>query len=108
MNLHNIIFQILVGGLLGLIGQGIRVIVGIKKMSDIQLLNKANNTNLPGGEFDLWRLIVSLFIGFIAGSIGGLFIVDLKGATNKTALATLITIGYAGVDFIEGFMVKKS
>jgi len=107
MNLNDILFQIIVGGLLGLIGQGVWVIVGIKKMREIQLLNKLNNTNLPGGDFDLQRLLLSLFIGFIAGAIGGIFIVDLKNLADKSVLAALITIGYAGVDFIEGFMNTK-
>ena len=107
MNLNDIIFQILVGGLLGIIGQGIRVIVGIKKMKDVQSENKLNSTNIPGGDFDSRRLWLSIFIGFIAGALGGLFAVDLKTPiTDKTVLATLIAIGYAGVDFIEGFMSK--
>ena len=107
MNLNDVIFQILVGGLLGIIGQGIRVIVGVKKMKDLQNENRANNTNIPGGDFDSKRLWLSVFIGFIAGALGGLFAVDLKTPLkDKTVLATLIAIGYAGVDFIEGFMNK--
>lgn len=108
MNLYDIIFQILVGGLLGIIGQGIRVIVGIKKMKDIQQANKINNANIPGGEFDSRRLWLSIFIGFIAGALGGLFAVNLKTPiTDKGVLSTLIAIGYAGVDFIEGFINKS-
>jgi hypothetical protein len=107
MNLNEIIFQILVGGLLGIIGQGLRVIVGIKKMKDVQSQNKQNNSTIPGGDFDSKRLWLSIFIGFIAGALGGLFAVDLKEPLkDKTVLATLIAIGYAGVDFIEGFMTK--
>ncbi len=107
MNLNQVIFQILVGGLLGIIGQGIRMIVGIKKMKEVQSQNKLNNTNIPGGDFDSRRLWLSVFIGFIAGALGGLFAVDLmEPLKDKTVLATLIAIGYSGVDFIEGFISK--
>jgi hypothetical protein len=108
MNLNDILFQILVGGLLGIIGQGLRIIVGIKKMKDTQELNKINKTNIPGGEFDSKRLGISIFIGFVAGALGGLFAVNLKTPiTDKGVLSTLISIGYAGVDFIEGFINKS-
>lgn len=108
MSLNEILFQILVGGLLGIIGQGIRIIIGIKKMKDTQEANKINKTDIPGGEFDSRRLGISIFIGFIAGALGGLFAVNLKAPiTDKGVLSTLISIGYAGVDFIEGFMRKS-
>ena len=108
MNLNDIISQILVGGLLGIIGQGIRMIIGLKKMKEKLAQDKANNTKNPDNEFDLKRLLLSIFIGFIAGALGGLFAVNLSTPLkDKTVLATLIAIGYSGVDFIEGFLTKR-
>jgi hypothetical protein len=150
MNTNQIITDIVIGGALGIIGQGIRVIVGVKKLKDVRAENRRNADNtamlnaantalntantainaanaatgnttnaaatnaapltppvIPAGEYDSKRLGMSLFIGFVAGALGGLFAVDLnKDDVSKTVLATLISIGYAGVDFIEGMMTK--
>jgi hypothetical protein len=130
------LYKILVGGLLGIIGQGIRTVVGIKKMRETNALNQANAANatatnaannaanttagsslpvvtpamIPGGEFEQKRFWISLFIGFIAGALSGLFVVDLKqdgpADGNNTAIGAVIAAGYAGVDFIEGMMTK--
>lgn len=45
MNCNDVICKILIGGLLGLIGQGIRVIVGLKKMGEKKAENKRNADN---------------------------------------------------------------
>ncbi|MFN8242772.1 MAG: hypothetical protein U0X40_01855 [Ferruginibacter sp.] len=113
MELTTIIYQILVGGLLGTLGQGIRVIIGLKKMNEGQKEEAARRAEnpaapeIPGTTFSSGRLWLSLLIGFIAGALGGLFAVDLsQPIKDKTVLSALIGIGYAGTDFIEGFMSK--
>jgi hypothetical protein len=96
-----VILQIVTGGLLGLIGQSIRMIIGLKKWYDDKSLN-------PGvaPAFDLRRLLISLFMGFIAGALGALFYKDPIDLQHKESLLAVIGFGYAGVDFIEGLMLK--
>jgi uncharacterized membrane protein YfcA len=103
--MNDVVSQILLGGLLGLIGQGIRVIIGLKKMKEKQQENKSRIERIPGSEYETKRLLVSIFIGFVAGALGILFAVN-PSKLDKQTYATLIAIGYSGVDFIEGFMSK--
>ena len=63
MTPNQIIEKILLGGLLGLLGQGIRMAIGLKKLSDANAQNHVKE-DLNGG-----RLMVSLFIGFVAGAL---------------------------------------
>jgi hypothetical protein len=145
MNCNDVICKILIGGLLGLIGQGIRVIVGLKKLGEKKAENKRNADNaaivnaanaavavanaanaqnaaagnapanaadvvtpgtIPGSDYSGMRFGMSLFTGFIAGALGGLFAVDLKDPIENKTLVTLISFGYAGTDFIEGLVSK--
>ena len=93
---------LLLGGLVGMIGQGIRVIPGLKKLHD--------NTAQPGSQtfgelFNLGRLISSLLIGFVAGALVAIAVSD-GGQIDKKIIFTFLAAGYAGTDFIEGFMRK--
>ncbi len=100
MTPNQVIERILLGGLLGLLGQGIRMAIGLKKLSDVNA-RRENKEELNTG-----RLMVSLFIGFVAGSI----YVLLDGTDSTSAehyvgnqfIFTVIAAGYAGGDFIEG------
>jgi hypothetical protein len=94
------------GAVLGALGQGIRAIVGLKKVQDAASTagKSASDVIDPG------RLLTSLLIGAIAGSLAAISLVgtDLN-ATNQLIISTaqitaLIGAGYAGADFIEGFM----
>jgi hypothetical protein len=103
MIITEIINNVIAGGLLGSLGQGVRLAVGLKK------LNAENSKKENEGEdkepISSGRLILSIFIGFIAGAIGML----IKGSTlapngnyNSESIVTIIAIGYSGADFIEG------
>jgi hypothetical protein len=96
MTVADTINEILLGGLLGMLGQGIRIAVGLKK------LNSSNPTDLDNSEFSSNRLLISIFIGFAAGAISLL----LKGAPtkpdDKDFILTIMAAGYSGADFIEG------
>lgn len=103
MTIVEIINNVIAGGLLGALGQGIRIAVGLKK------LNEENATqNLQGispEPFNSSRLLISIFIGFVAGAISML----VKGPSNSNdddfsteEIITIIAIGYSGADFIEG------
>lgn len=96
----DVLVLISVGGILGTFGQGMRTIVGLKKLND----------RTQGGvaqEFSPSRLSLSLLIGFIAGGIGVLTARPENGVITTQYLLMLIGFGYAGPDFIEGFMKKS-
>jgi hypothetical protein len=105
MSAQDWIQLLLIGGLLGTVGQGIRVIVGLKKIYD-----QALQEGKPFSEhFDGASLLFSLLIGFVAGVLGTLSLPKVTAAQIQTEqLITLIGIGYAGCDFIEGFIKKSS
>ena len=94
---------VFLGGVLGAVGQGIRVIVGIKKNLDEDSAKKWEDwfeTKQLGISF-----IIALALGGIAGVLGA---IELLGTEiTKEFMITLIAIGYAGTDFIEGFMKRR-
>ncbi len=103
---------ILLGGLLGAIGQGIRVVVGLKKQMD----DVSKNTSESGEQGKNWadwfepqQLLVSLAIAFAVGGIAGILasLQILGQDITKEYMISIITMGYAGTDFIEGFMKTK-
>jgi len=95
MDLLTIYWYIFAGFILGLIGQVIRVVVGVKKQYD------STQSGL-GQWFNKTQLIISLIIGGLAGFLAGLF---LSGDVMNTAFyLAVIAAGYSGSDFIEGFM----
>ena len=98
------IHLLLLGGLLGTLGQGIRVVAGLKKVND-----QAVRDGTPFAQvFETSTLLVSLLIGFIAGALAIIGITSGQEAlkVSKDLAITLIAAGYAGTDFIEGFIKK--
>ena len=94
-----IIMNILAGGLLGLLGQGVRVVAGLKKASEDSKLADVFVAN---------QLLVSLLIGFVAGGLAMLGMSDLQAAKqiDGANLFAIVAAGYAGTDFIEAFMKR--
>jgi hypothetical protein len=101
----DILVMILLGIILGMTGQGLRVIVGIKKTNDAAVsLDKSFNE-----IFEMKRMVFSLFYAFAIGAIGGVILaVDYIGKPiDKAAVLAIIAASYAGTDFIEGFVNKN-
>lgn len=83
------------GGLFGFFGQLIRILVGLKKR---QLSYS--------GFLDTQRLIITSLLGFLIGAIALILLhQDMDEPIGKSMIITLISIGYAGVDFIEGLFL---
>jgi hypothetical protein len=108
MNTQQVILQILLGGLLGITGQALRIIIGMKKLGE-----DANQQQKTVGELiDGSRIFISLLIGFCAGILATITISDFKKElfgnpdTVKQNILAIIAAGYAGTDFIEG-LIKK-
>jgi hypothetical protein len=95
-----ILGTIVLCGLMGLVGQGIRAAVGLKSSATLQAQQGTQQSAFDAAYFSL-----SLMIGFIAGVLGAFAInagniggIDL---TNVKTLLALMAFGYAGTDFIE-------
>ena len=99
-----LVMQLLLGGILGMTGQGARVIVGLKKLAEKASAEKKTLKDV----FEPSTLVVSLIIGFVAGVLAliGLVGVDSELIDHSQMLAVL-GAGYAGTDFIEGFIRKN-
>ena len=92
------------GALLGATGQAARTIPGIKKLSDEAAAIGTSTAALIVPS----QLVTSLLIGAVAGILG---IVSLQ-MTSGMELSTkdvlmIVSIGYAGTDFIEAFVRKE-
>jgi hypothetical protein len=104
MNVIDWIQLLLLGGMLGALGQGVRTVIGLKKVNDQAALEGRKMKDMVEAS----TLIISLFIGFIAGALAIIGIVDtsVPVVPDKELVLTLLGAGYAGTDFIEGFIKK--
>lgn len=91
--------QLLVlGALAGAAGQGARVIVGIKKISDAASSTQSSVADL----IEPSRLVISLIIGAVAGVLA---VTQMQPSSiDAPSIMKLAGVGYIGADFIEGFM----
>lgn len=96
---------IAIGAIGGMFGQGLRVIVGIKKASDEA---SVDGKTLRAEGLDVSRMVLSLFIGAIAGGVGIFTITGFSDGAVKDITVQMffgiVGMGYAGTDFIEGFI----
>lgn len=99
------VLQILViGALMGMLGQGARAVVGLKSMSDDA---KALDLS-PNDLFQAARLLTSFLIGMLVGLASVLVYLQSGGSmtdnpTWQTMLAWAVS-AYAGTDFLESFI----
>jgi putative chitinase len=97
---------LMLAGLMGLVGQGARSVIGLKKLHDA----RAGQAPDQQDTFMAGRMVVSLLLGFIAGVLAALALGIEKlaetGGINTAMLLGLAAAGYSGSDFIEGFMNK--
>jgi hypothetical protein len=92
------------GGFAGALGQGIRAIVGLKKLHDAASGANVKVADLVSGS----QLLVSLAIGFIAGALAAASTISNLAAVTGQQIVALAAAGYAGADFIEGFMRRAT
>ena len=100
------LINLLIGVLLGSIGQIARAAIGIKKEND-----KADATTKIGQLIDGRQLAISLLYGAAAGGIAAVLMDGAKLAailTDKSVALTMIGAGYAGADFLEGIITKAT
>ena len=95
------ILYIVLGVLLGAVGQGARAVIGIKKAADEAA---ADGKTRVDEWFDVKRFLFSLIIGAIAGCLAAILL--LEAPVNQELMLGLVAAGYAGTDFIEGLISK--
>lgn len=98
--------MLVIGALMGMLGQGIRAVAGLKSMSD-----DAKSLGLsPNDLFEAGRLITSFLIGALIGlaSAVAYFLKNQGKIPADTDWATLLPMwaaaAYAGTDFLESFI----
>jgi predicted chitinase len=96
----SVLVTLLLCGLLGLMGQGVRAAVGLKKSMGLPQNAATQQATFSAAYFGL-----SLMIGFIAGVLAGLAVgvsnlLKIDTGNMKTLLG-IAAAGYAGADFIE-------
>jgi len=89
---------ILLGGILGSVGQLLRIIVGLKKSADKDITTDYKKVFLG--------LVLAFAVGGVAGVLAAVNVTDVS-SFDKTTIFAFIAAGYAGTDFIEGFMKKN-
>jgi predicted chitinase len=99
----NILATLLLCGLMGLLGQGVRAAIGLKSASRVPSAQADQQTAFSTAYFTL-----SLMIGFIAGVLAGL-VIGVKDLLNvdpgdMKVLLGIAASGYVGADFIENAM----
>ncbi len=104
MSITEWVLALVLGGILGMVGQGIRVIAGLKKVNDQALARGESFNSLFQGT----TLGISLLIGFVAGALAILAFAGKEALQHPTreVIIAIIGAGYAGTDFIEGFIKK--
>jgi hypothetical protein len=96
---------LLLGGILGLFGQGARAAVGLKTLGDYASGPKPSQADV----FNAARFAISLGIGFLSGIGAGLTYFLAGGDAAKLTGETLLgfaAAGYVGTDAIEAFFIR--
>lgn len=104
--LDRFLLTLVIGMLLGSIGQIARAAIGIKKEND-----KADASTKIAQLIDGRQLAISLLYGAAAGGLAALLMDTNKLAlitTDKSVALAIIGAGYAGADFLEGIITKAT
>ena len=91
---------VVLGVVLGCIGQLIRVVVGMKK----QLDKDPNWNNWFKPSQLAVTILLAMAIGAIAGVLSVLSASSLGPTITRSFMLSIIGAGYSGTDFIEGMM----
>jgi predicted chitinase len=98
----SILVNLLLCGLMGLLGQGVRAAVGLKSAATL-----SGGVATQQSTFDAAYFGLSLMIGFIAGVLAGLGLdIATFNAADTKVLLGIAAAGYAGADFIENTFTR--
>lgn len=98
---------ILLASILGMCGQVIRVMAGLKKIKETASEDRKNIKSVLNDNTS--QILFSLIIALIVGGVSGILVAITSPVfvLDKATIIALITAGYAGTDFIEGFIIKR-
>lgn len=101
-----LLYLILLGAILGMAGQVIRFIAGLKK-STRDSPGDGTTRSLTSG-LDSKQMLLGLLIALIVGSMAGVLAsINLAGKPiDNSIIVAFLAAGYAGTDLIEGFIIK--
>lgn len=105
MDPYQILTTLLLGGLMGLLGQGARAVVGLKSMTDDATTLGVSSKDL----FQAARLLTSLLIGVLVGIAAALTFIAGGGKWTDLDWHHLIgfaAAAYGGTDILEAFISK--
>ncbi len=93
---------LLLGGLMGLLGQGSRAVIGLKGVADAASAPSPSQDDV----FRAARLYFSLMIGFLVGLAAAVIYLagQPKDLLDWHTLVGFAAAGYVGTDFLEGFI----
>jgi hypothetical protein len=92
-----VLTSLMLGGLLGIVGQAARAIVGLKR--------PIAESESDFREFDAARLFIGFILGFVAGIVGVLLLgLDSFSTVDTKSILALAAFGYIGTDIIEGLL----
>ena len=99
---------ILISAILGMCGQVLRVIAGLKKAQDNAADEKGKKIKTILAD-NSGSIAFSLFIAIVVGGVAGVLVAisSNRFVLDKSTIIALIAAGYAGTDFIEGFIIKR-
>jgi hypothetical protein len=100
----NVLGTFLLSSFLGIVGQLIRVVAGLKKEND----QASDAGETLASRFSTQQLVTSLLISLTIGGIAGVLAwIQVGGIHDTNGILALIGAGYAGTDFIEAFMKRS-
>lgn len=115
MSANQILNYLLLGGILGIVGQSIRSVIAWSKIKNENRLriieSEIRKTTFEEVKFSWKEFVVMLIVGFTAGVIAMLITIEVSETpckevnkiTSKMIMA-IIAAGYAGADFIQNTM----
>lgn len=92
------ILFIFVCAICGVFGQLLRSMIGIYKIYQ-------NSNKTIKASFNIRKFMISLAIGALIGMFTSLI---YNSPLSKTDIISILAASYAGTDWIEGFLTKKS
>jgi hypothetical protein len=96
--------NVILAAFLGVVGQLVRVVAGLKKESDqASAVGQTLSARFSGQEL-FTSLGIAIAVGAIAGVLAAIQGADLH---NKATMLGFLGAGYSGTDFIEAFMKKS-
>lgn len=87
------------GSIVGIFGQFLRVIAGLKKLSDEA---SATQTTIAD-NFDSGRFYRSILIGSVAGFVAAFSTISNLSEISHEVVLGIMAAGYVGADFVEAF-----